>query len=44
MTWAGPGNIGTINIEDFDVAIHPGPEMMPNESCINVSTNVDSLF
>ena len=44
VTWAGPGNIGTINIEDFDVAIHPGPEMMPNESCINVSTNVEQLI
>ena len=24
LTWAGPGNIGTINIEDFDVAIYDG--------------------
>ena len=44
VTWAGPGNIGTINIEDFDVAIYPGPENMPNESCINVSTNVEQLI
>ena len=44
VTWAGPGNIGTINIEDFDVAIHPGKENMPNESCINVSTNVEQLI
>ena len=44
VTWAGAGNIGTINIEDFDVAINPGPENMPNESCINVSTNVEQLI
>jgi hypothetical protein len=44
VTWAGPGNIGTVNIEDFDVSIYPGPEMMPNESCINVSTNVEQLI
>jgi len=44
VTWAGPGNIGTINVEDFDVAIYPGPENMPNESCINVSTNVEQLI
>jgi hypothetical protein len=44
VTWAGPGNIGTINIEDFDVAIYPGKENMPNESCINVSTNVEQLI
>ena len=44
VTWAGPGNIGTLNIEDFDVAIYPGPENMPNESCINVSTNVEQLI
>ena len=44
VTWAGPGNIGTVNIEDFDVAIYPGPENMPNESCINVSTNVEQLI
>jgi hypothetical protein len=44
VTWAGPGNIGTINIEDFDVSIYPGPENMPNESCINVSTNVEQLI
>jgi hypothetical protein len=43
VTWAGPGNIGTINVEDFDVAIYPGIEM-PNESCINVSTNVEQLI
>lgn len=43
VTWAGPGNIGTINIEDFDVDIYPGNEM-PNESCINVSTNVEQLI
>jgi len=43
VTWAGPGNIGTINIEDFDVAILPGPVKMPNESCINVTTNVEQL-
>lgn len=44
VTRAGPGNIGTINIEDFDVSIFPGPENMPNESCINVSTNVEQLI
>ncbi len=44
LTWAGPGNIGTVNVEDFDVAIHPGKENMPNESCINVSTNVEQLI
>jgi hypothetical protein len=44
LTWAGPGNIGTVNIEDFDVSIFPGPENMPNESCINVSTNVEQLI
>jgi hypothetical protein len=44
VTWAGPGNIGTINIEDFDVAIYSGPVKMPNESCINVSTNVEQLI
>ncbi len=44
VTWAGPGNIGTINVEDFDVAIHPGNENMPNESCINVSTNVEQFI
>ena len=44
VTWAGPGNIGTINVEDFDVSIYPGPENMPNESCINVSTNVEQLI
>jgi hypothetical protein len=44
VTWAGPGNIGTINIDDFDLAIHPGTENMPNESCINVSTNVEQLI
>lgn len=44
VTWAGPGNIGTVNIEDFDVSIYPGPENMPNESCINVSTNVEQLI
>jgi len=44
VTWAGPGNIGTINIEDFDISIFPGPENMPNESCINVSTNVEQLI
>ena len=44
VTWAGPGNIGTINIEDFDVAIYPGKIKMPNESCINVSTNVEQLI
>ena len=43
VTWAGPGNIGTVNIEDFDVTINPGKENMPNESCINVSTNVEQL-
>jgi len=43
-TWAGPGNIGTVNVDDFDVAIHPGKENMPNESCINVSTNVEQLI
>jgi len=43
-TWAGPGNIGTVNVEDFDVAIHPGKIKMPNESCINVSTNVEQLI
>lgn len=44
LTWAGPGNIGTINIEDFDVAIYTGKIKMPNESCINVSTNVEQLI
>ena len=44
VTWAGPGNIGTINVEDFDVAINPGTENMPNESCINVCTNVEQLI
>jgi hypothetical protein len=44
VTFAGPGNIGTINIEDFDVAIYPGSIKMPNESCINVSTNVEQLI
>ena len=44
LTCAGPGNIGTVNIEDFDVDIHPGKENMPNESCINVSTNVEQLI
>jgi hypothetical protein len=44
VSYAGPGNIGTINVEDFDVAIYPGPENMPNESCINVSTNVEQLI
>ncbi len=44
VTWAGPGNIGTVNIEDFDVAINRGTENMPNESCINVSTNVEQLI
>ncbi len=43
LTWAGPGNIGTVNVEDFDVAIHPGKIKMPNESCMNVSTNVEQL-
>lgn len=43
VTWAGPGNIGTINVEDFDVDIYTGDEM-PNESCINVSTNVEQLI
>jgi hypothetical protein len=44
VTWAGSGNIGTITIEDFDVAIYPGKIKMPNESCINVSTNVEQLI
>lgn len=44
VTWAGPGNIGTINIEDVDVAIYPGKIKMPNESVINVSTNVEQLI
>ena len=44
VTWAGPGNIGTINIEDFDVAIYPGKIKMPNESCINISTNIEQLI
>jgi hypothetical protein len=43
LTWAGPGNIGTINVEDIDVAIHTGIQM-PNESCMNVSTNVEQLI
>jgi hypothetical protein len=43
LTWAGPGNIGTINVEDFDVDINTGITM-PNESCINVSTNVEQLI
>jgi hypothetical protein len=45
VTWAGPGNIGTINVEDFDVAIVPHEEIkMPNRSCINVSTNVEQFI
>ena len=44
VSYAGPGNIGTVNIEDFDVAINPGTENMPNESCINVCTNVEQLI
>jgi hypothetical protein len=44
VSYAGPGNIGTVNVEDFDVSIYPGPENMPNESCINVSTNVEQLI
>jgi hypothetical protein len=44
VTGAGPGNIGTINLEDFDVAIYPGTENMPNESCLNVSANVEQLI
>lgn len=46
VTWAGPGNIGTINVEDFDVAIHPNPGVtFPfNESCINVNCNVEHLI
>jgi hypothetical protein len=43
LTWAGPGNIGTINVEDVDVEIHTGIQM-PNESCMNVSTNVEQLI
>jgi len=44
ISYAGPGNIGTLNIEDVDVSIYPGPEHMPNESCINVTTNVEQLI
>jgi hypothetical protein len=44
LTWEGPGNIGTVNIEDFDMSIYPGPENMPNESCINVTANVEQLI
>ncbi len=45
VTWAGPGNIGTINVEDFDVAIVPHEKIkMPNRSCINVSTNVEQFI
>jgi hypothetical protein len=46
VTWAGPGNIGTINVEDFDVAIHPksGITFRINESCINVNCNVEQLI
>ncbi len=46
VTRAGPGNIGTINIEDFDVAILPdsGTGFSINESCINVSTNIEQLI
>jgi len=44
VSYAGPGNIGTLNIEDVDVSIYPGPEHMPNESCINVTTNVEQLI
>ncbi len=45
VTWAGPGNIGTINVEDFDVAINPYEKVrMSNRSCINVSTNVEQLI
>jgi hypothetical protein len=44
VSYAGPGNIGTLNIEDVDVSIYPGSEHMPNESCINVTTNVEQLI
>lgn len=45
VTWAGPGNIGTINVEDFDVAINSYEKVkMSNRSCINVSTNVEQLI
>ena len=46
VTWAGPGNIGTINVEDFDVSILPNPGITFrfNESCINVNCNVEQLI
>lgn len=45
VTFAGPGNIGTLNFEDIDVAIHPDEKIkMPNESCINISANVEQLI
>ncbi len=45
VTFAGPGNIGTLNFEDIDVEIHPDEKIkMPNESCINVSANVEQLI
>ena len=44
VSYAGPGNIGTLNFEDFDVAINRGEIHMPNESVINVTTNVEQLI
>jgi hypothetical protein len=44
VSYAGPGNIGTLNFEDFDVAINRGEIKMPNESCINISTNVEQAI
>ncbi|MBE0652692.1 MAG: hypothetical protein IH594_02770, partial [Bacteroidales bacterium] len=45
VTFAGPGNIGTLNFDDIDVAIHPDEKIkMPNESCINISANVEQLI
>lgn len=45
VSFAGPGNIGTLNFEDFDVAIQPNAAYkMPNESVINVCANVEQLI
>ncbi len=32
ITWAGPGNIGTLNIEDVDVAIYPDQLKCPTKA------------
>jgi hypothetical protein len=46
VTFAGPGNIGTINVEDFNVTILPDPgiNFRINESGINVNCNVEQLI